>query len=244
MKRFIAGHVVLFGLLLSANTAFASNGGASLYDWCFNVNSDISACNDGGTTSVSGFDNTLETVGTNSLGTASFLLGPGSNQFVSFYADYDIDFAQFGSFDDFASVHGSLPTGWSYMLADPNDQTLFGIFAANTLDNSNSVSTPSEPKFNCCDVASALSISGINVAAGGEATVTFSVSSFSPEVGFYLQQTNANTQNSIYISASVNVQNPEGPVVPEPSTFMLGAGAVGIMLLTGKRLQRSRSAVN
>jgi hypothetical protein len=76
-------------------------------------------------------------------------------------------------------------------------------------------------------VAFALALGNINVLAGGSATATFAVTGIAPLSGFYIQQTNSDTQASIYLQGSVNVQNPgTGGAVPEPSTL-------GMVLLSG-----------
>src|ERR1035441_9306006 len=151
----------LFALLVAAAAMAALPQGAkagsvsSLADWCVNVNGDTNtACNGGtggtgglglggtaadlqSTISLAGFDTTLEP-GVNTLGTITIALGPGANQFVSFYADYDVSYSLYGSFDDFASTSGALPAGLSFSVNDPNTASLFTQFSSNiTLDNTN-----------------------------------------------------------------------------------------------------------
>jgi hypothetical protein len=250
----------LFALLVAAAAMAALPQGAkagsvsSLADWCVNVNGDTNtACNGGtggtgglglggtaadlqSTISLAGFHTTLEP-GVNTLGTITIALGPGANQFVSFYADYDVSYSLYGSFDDFASTSGALPAGLSFSVNDPNVSSitssptgfvLFDQFANNTLDGMNWVATPSGPPTNCCDVVFALSLGNINVAAGDSATATFVVSDPAPASGFYIQQTNQDTNASIYLQGNVSGLGPT-PAVPEPSTF-------GMVLLTGSFL--------
>jgi hypothetical protein len=177
---------------------------------------------------LASFDTTLEPKpGVNTLGTITIALGPGANQFVSFYADYDVSFSLYGSFDDFASTSGALPAGLSFSVNDPNTSSLFTQFSSNTLDGKNLL-VPSGPPTNCCDVAFALSLGNINVAAGGSTTATFVVSDPAPASGFYIQQTNQDTNASIYLQGNVGGLGP-APAVPEPSTF-------GMVLLTGSFL--------
>jgi hypothetical protein len=243
--------VALIGLMIGAQPAMA--GSVSLADWCVNFNGDTTtACNGAGvggpsgngTISLSSFDTTIEPV-SNALGTVTVTLGPGAGQFVSFYADYDVDFATYGSFDDYASVGGAQPLGWSYSVNDPGatDGTLpyglvlFDQFYNNVLDNTNHQPTPSGPPSECCDVAFALSIGSINVAAGGSATATFVIGTTAPTSGFYIQQTNADTGDSIYLQGNVAGNNPVSGV-PEPSTLALGL--VGGCLLAWRRLRAAR----
>jgi len=229
----------------------AEAGSVGLADWCFNVNGSVdsssvannpsNACN-GGTNSAlasvntSGWDSTAEP-SNNTLGSVVITLTPGQNNNVAFYADYDVDFATLGSFDDFGTAHGSLPANWGYELDDPNTSNIFFDFAANTLANTNHVGTPSGLPNQCCDVAWALGIRNIFVPLGSSATVTFMVSTVQPTSGFYLQQTNQDTNNSIYLTANVPGTTTGSP---EPSTLVLGLIA-GAALVSWKYLQTSKS---
>ena len=193
-----------------------------------------SACNGAGsgsgTINLGGLDRTLSPA-SNTLGTVTITLGPGANQSVALYADYDVSYSSYLSFDDSASTSGARPAGTSFSVNNPNTSSLFSDFAGNppTLDNLNwlPVGSASGPPNECCDVAFALALGNINVLAGGSATATFAVTGIAPLSGFYIQQTNSDTQASIYLQGSVNVQNPgTGGAVPEPSTL-------GMVLLSG-----------
>jgi hypothetical protein len=228
----------LLALLALSQAAVASSTG--LADWCVNVNGDINtACNGGGgggvspgnnaSISLAGFDTTLSP-GTNSLGSIVITLNPGFSGYASFYADYDLDYAAYGSFQDSATVHGALPSNWSYEANDPNASNIFSDFAGNALSNANNVGTPSGPPAPCCDVAFALSIGNLNNTSGSDETLTFLVSTVAPTSGFYIQQTNVDGGDSIYLSAAQsNTSNPSP--VPEPSTLVLAALGVLSMLM-------------
>jgi hypothetical protein len=239
-------------LALAGVTAQAQT---ELADWCVNLNGDTStACNGagsggaspgGGSIDLSGFDQTLEPI-TNVLGSVVVNLATGNDQYAVFYADYDLDFATYGSFDDSASTNGSLPAGYSYSINDPNATdsslpfgvTLFDQFYNNALDDTNYVGTASGPPDQCCDAAFALGLGDLNVAAGGSGTVTFTVSTTAPASGFYIQQTNATAGDSIYLSAVADIEGPVGTTTPEPSTFILGLGALGMALAVATRRKR------
>ena len=110
MKRWLFLQLALCGFLIGVPAVQA--GPTSLADWCFNVNGSIDSCNGGPGSSLvdlSSFDPALENVSPNTLGSAIVTLSEGTN-FVGFYADYDIDFGKFGSFDDFGSANGVLPS--------------------------------------------------------------------------------------------------------------------------------------
>jgi hypothetical protein len=239
MKKRIIVHFALIGLIGLIVMAQSAKADVVLADWCVNLNGDIAtACNGGGSggggIDLSNFDPTLSPAN-NTLGSIKVTLLPGSNQYVSFYADYDISFATYGSFDDYASLHGALPAGLTYELDDPNVSNIFNDFAGNTLANTNNVGTPGDPANNCCDVSFALSLSGINPGADG-ATATFVISSTAPSGGFYIQQTNQDTGASIYLQGEVTDNGV--PQVPEPST--LAMGLAGVFLVAWRHFRTAR----
>lgn len=257
MKNTLWMALAVVGLAAGIARPVSAGTVATLQDWCFNVNGDIAdLCNGGATPALGGTVNGVGTsggmdlsVGTepNGLGSASFVVGAGTS-YISAYMDYDLNYDAEGSYSDFATVNGALPTGYSYEIDDPNSsnlycgQSCFGDFGASNLNNENNVGTFALTPNTCCDVAWALGVS-VSVANGFEDTVTFNVSDTAPGSGFYLTQTNGvdPTQN-IYLSATVSSQQ-VGPTsgTPEPSTFLLlGAGLVG---LVGWRV-RSRRAVH
>jgi hypothetical protein len=207
----------------------AARADVVLYDWCFNQNGNISLSCNGAGPAPAGFDATLVPA-TNGLGSASFTVNPG--EFIAFYADYDLDYARFGSFQDSAAVRGTLPAGWSYELDDPNVSNIFNDFSANLLTNGNNVSTPAGPPDVCCDVSWALSIGGL----ASPSTVTFNITSTDPGSGFEIQQTNFDIGDSIYLSATVTPLTT--PSVPEPSSLVLMATLfVGALAVTRRRLR-------
>ena len=234
MKKRFALHVAIVAFFGIVN--FAQAGQVSLADWCVNVNGDTaSACNGGGSGSASislgSFDTTLEP-GSNTLGSITVNLSQGNGQFVGFYTDYDVSFTKYGSFTDSATTVGSAPAGMSYEIDDPSSN-IFNDFAAGTLSNTNNLGAASGAPNPCCDVAAALGVM-LDVPAGGQ-TVTFVVSSTAPGSGFYIQQTNSQTNDSIYLQAIIGAVpvNPNG--APEPSTFALGFVALGSLLFFKRR---------
>jgi hypothetical protein len=262
MKNTVLFTAALVGLGLAQSASAA--GVASLNDWCFNVNGDTSTlCNGGtsptltgsvGSVGVSGdLDLTLASndpgfptaASGNSLGSASFVLGPGANQYVNAYMDFELNYNNQGSFQDFAIVHnGPAPAGYAYEIDDPNSFTIFGDMAANTLTNVNSVGTYMDTSNNtpCCDVSWALGVT-VSVADGFQDTITFVTSATAPVSGFYLEQQNGVDGTQIFLSASISeIQTGTGgPSTPEPGTFLLlGAGFAGVFAYR-KRVRRDAS---
>jgi hypothetical protein len=195
-----------------------------LADWCFSINGDTSTfCNGAGSLPQgSAFDTTLEP-DDNMLGSVTFTLGAGPAQFVSAYMDYDVDDVTLGAFDDFGSVSGAPPTNYAFELDDPNNEVIFDDFASNALTNANNVGTGSPPPTPCCDVAWAISLNNIN----GPGDITITVSATQPTSGFYLQQTNNDTGDSIYLTEDFS----PGPATPEPATWGMSlAGLTGLLV--------------
>jgi len=221
----------------------------TLNDWCVNVSGDLGSCNNSMSSNPAvnlvAFDTTI---GLNLFGTVTVTLGSGTNQFVDFYGDYDIDYAAYLSYNDNGSTTNSLATDQSYSIGDPNGYdvgsspthyTLFDMFANNTLDNSNTAGTPYSGNPQCCDIALAMGFSNITVDAGGSAVVTFAISSTAPSSGFYITQaSNDITVAPFYLSGSVDITSG----APEPTTFLLGGGslALGWFFVRRRRLASNR----
>jgi hypothetical protein len=233
--RIAGGWLVARRGLLAAVLALAASSSAQaetvLNDWCLNLNGDTSsACNPAAPGSfpdavdATGFDlTTNDPPGTpNTLGSLRITLDAGDDQYVLAYLDYDLSFAASGSFQDVASVHGSLPPGVHFALADPAS-SLFADFAANALGDTNDVGVGSGPPMLCCDVAWAIGIGGIDVSAGSQALVVFTVDTQQPTTGFYLQQRNLQSDESIFLTVSLTG-------VPSPNATALLASALGALL--------------
>ena len=228
----------VLALLALSRVAAASN--PVLNDWCVNLNGDINtACNGagtgGGSINMSGFDTTLSPTA-NGLGTITIMLDAGD--YASFYADYDVDFGAVGSFQDYATTGGTLPSNWSYEADDPNTSNIFADFASNSpLADTNNVWNLVIPDLNgdpiCCDVSFALSVDNTS---GSDETLTFDVTDSAPASGFYIQQTNFDG-DSIYLSATEG--NGTASPVPEPSTLILVALG-GLSMLMSRRLCAAR----
>jgi MYXO-CTERM domain-containing protein len=243
MKRLHLIFAILSAVVFVPSAAAANLN--TLQDWCVNVSGDLSSCNGSMTSNaavnLSAFDTAISL---NNLGTASITLSEGSGQYVGFYADYDLDYADYLSYNDSAFTAAALVADQTDSIGDPNvfvdvaapsHYALFNLFANNTLDNGNTAGTPgSDPQ--CCDIAFAMAFSNINVDSGGHAVVTFTVSSTAPQSGFYITQaSNDGSVAPLYLSGDVSITSGS----PEPSTFLLGAGS---LVLGGFFVRRRRIA--
>jgi hypothetical protein len=82
------------------------------------------------------------TAASNGLGSASFVFGPGANQYVIAYMDYDLNYNDQGSFQDWVMLlNRPVRAGYAFEIGDPDSSTIFSDMAANTLTDSN-VSPP------------------------------------------------------------------------------------------------------
>ena len=229
-------------LTIFATTLFAlsipASADVSLADWCVNANGNIDVCNGGASpggnasVNVSGFDTTLEP-GSNTLGSIVVTINTTGIVGAAVYMDYDVDFATLGFDQDFGTPVGSPSGTQSYDLdTPPNPYNEMSGNPILPLSDSNTVGTPSgSPP--CCDVSWALEEHGfLDPTLYSGIIFTFTVSTTAPTSGFYLQQTDTDTGDSIYLSDTYSVIPLSGPppAVPEPSSILLLAtAALGVL---------------
>jgi hypothetical protein len=203
----------------------ASAATIALYEFGFNVNGDIysSAAAVPGL-DASGFD-TATGLGTFTLTYQA--LSADTYSFVAFL-DMEIDESINTYFNEYGDASGIPATGQSWEIDEPG--YVFGDiyinFTAGALDNANGVPSGAPD-----DVSMALGWNAA-LAANEFAIVTFTISEIAPSGGFYLQQTDPDSQASLYFTSSLETT---GNPIPEPSTLALfGLGT----LLGARRLRR------
>ena len=228
--------------LLVAPLAFA--GTYTLSDWCFYVNSlDINqSCNAGGglanvPVADAGVIDLLHLQQDNT-GALTVTLAPGNyNVFAIF--NYNID----GSgLDEYANALGQLSVGQVYSVNNESGSanSLFTQGAGGSFDNTNHLGSCTGSA--CPDAAVGLGYVNVTVPSGSTGTITFTAGSTPPPSGFYVQQTDNSTGNSINLSSSIQIDgglNAQISAVPEPETMGLMAGGLGAMLWFVRRRRKA-----
>lgn len=226
--------------LLIAPMAFA--GTYTLSDWCFYVNSlDINqSCNSGSglanvPVAAPGVTDLLHLQADNT-GTLTVTLAPGTyNVFAIF--NYNID----GSgLNEYARTFGQLSVGQVYSVNNEGSTStagsLFNQGAGGSFDNTNHLATCTGSA--CPDAAAGLGYTNVNVPAGSTGTIIFTAGGTPPPSGFYVQQTNNSTGNSINLSSNIQIDgglSAQVQAAPEPGAMGLMAGGLGAILFVLRR---------
>lgn len=180
------------------------------------------------TYAVPGLDSSLFNSATG-LGTLRLIFSPGAAGAYNF--DVFFDHQLHAAFtNESGAVSGAPPAGVSWQIDVPSTGTIFANTSANTLDNTNHVTSNS-------DVSMALGFNFI-LAANEFIDIVVTASQTAPGGGFFLQQIDPDTPDSLYLSQRFSIIQGEPPTVPEPGIWLLVL--TGLALMTVLRASRER----
>jgi hypothetical protein len=167
------------------------------------------------------------------LGTITLSVTGAGNHYVGLFLDHDIDDQINTFFNEYGDVTNSPDARLSWEIDEPGwvFGDIYTHFVASALDGSNGV-----PSTGPDDVSLALAWS-FNLGAGDTAYISFAASQTAPGGGFYLTQTDPNSQSSVYLASGLRIAN-GGTQVPEPASMALVA--VGLMAAWQARRKPAR----
>lgn len=225
-------------VLMAAGPIHASPSSFALGEYAFNLDGTVSdylppssppAAPPGGV-NLSAFDTTT------GLGAITFSFSSAGSHRAGLFVDHEIDEATNTFFNEYGGISGSPSTGQSWEIDEPgfrlvNPGDIFANFSAGALDRSNGV-TSTAPD----DVSMAMDwVFSLN--AGESATVRFLLSETAPGGGFYLIQTDPDSQQSLYLSGALTI-NGSGQQAPEPGSWVLAGSALLGLSLARRRTPR------
>lgn len=208
-----------------------------LNDWGFRVNG-VPFYNGGGTPQPSDID-TGNFDFTTGLGTVTITDTPGvaGTYSVSSYENVIIDEDLYTAWDAVGYNSGPAPAGVSWQIGDPNAMCSSFDVNGNCIPNPDYIFTDFDSdslediNYSTAlgDVAWALG-QQFTLGASDTAVVTFTISQTPPTGGFYLQEIDPESPANVYEQVSLQVI-PGSSSIPEPSTFGLIGGSIGLLWL-------------
>lgn len=183
----------IFATLALAATLTSSNAvGIGLFEYLFNIDGDTAPSG----VNFAGFNTST------GLGTILMTIDGAGDHFGGVYVDHEIDEAANTYYNEFGTATGSLAAGQSWEIDEPGFSfgDIYTNFTGGALDNSNAVPSGLED-----DVSMAL-MWNFSLTSAKTALLRFHVSTTAPNSGFYLTQTDPDSQASIYFSSSLTTR--------------------------------------
>ena len=225
---------VLFLSLLFVFLGFSTASATSLLDdWAFNVDGTIAEFWEGDSMPTTG---TLDGEG---LGTLTWSTSAaGIHSFIAFF-DHEIDQATTTYFNEYGVAVNTPEATQSWEIDEPG--YVFGdiyehVTGWNGTDYSGTIgldNTNAVPATIPDDVSWAMGWD-FTLAALDVATIKLNLAETAPLSGFYLSQTDPDSNATIYFSSTLDIQP-----IPEPGTMiLLGTGLAGLIGLRRKKFSK------
>lgn len=241
MNRLQRSALVGCAVLMAVVQIQAAPLNISLAEYAFNIDGAVSdylppasppAAPPGGV-NLAAFDTTT------GLGTVSIRVSGAGSHHVGLFLDHEIDEAFNTFFNEYGGTSGSPSAGQSWEIDEPgfrlaNPGDIFANFGTGSLDGGNGVPATAPD-----DVSMAMAWDFL-LGAGETATVRFLLSDTAPGSGFYLAQTDPDSQLSVYFSSAFSIQT-DGQQLPEPASMAL-AGLALLGSWAARRLAGVRPA--
>jgi len=212
--------LILTGAMALITSTQASAAVIDLFDYAFNIDGTVTNQAAPAGVNVGGFDTST------GLGTINVTRSGVGSHYVGLFVDHEIDEAINTFFNESGSTSGAAASGQTWEIDEPG--WVFGDIYTNlglsALDGTNGVPAGSEE-----DVSMAMGWD-FNLLAGETGLISFLISVNAPASGFYLAQTDPDSQSSIYLSSNLTIRDGGGGgAAPEPATMgLLGIGLLGL----------------
>jgi len=227
MKSVLGTFLVL--TFLVAFSPVPASADVTLFDWRLKVDSTVLGPGDllPGNVNAGAFDFST------GLGTLAITVTGAGSHYVSAFFDHELSEGINTFFNEFGTVAGSPGAGVSWEIDEPGwvFGNIYDNFIAGALDNSNGVPSTAPD-----DVSMALAWSFV-LAADEVGQARYSVGTAPPASGFYLQQTDPESGENIYLSAATGI-GPAISDVPEPGSLLLFATMAGAIVATRRFMLR------
>jgi len=220
--------IIILALILVGFVAAPAPATIDLFEYAFNIDGAVSNITLGdpvpAEVNVGGFDDVT------GLGSITVTLSGASMHYVGLFVDHEIDEAINTYFNEFGSAIGAPAAGQAWEIDEPGYVfgDIYNHLTSSALDNTNAINPGNFPDGEDVSMAMAWAFSE-------SAVVSFRLSGTAPTSGFYLSQTDPDSDATIYFSSSLR---PDGGDVPEPATMLLlSSGLLGLAVFGRKRLK-------